>query len=241
MATIILVAGAWHGGWCWDAPEALLRKAGHEVLAPDLPGIGAKLDDSSHITLDAWAEFLAGLVVESKEKPFVVGHSRGGIVISQTAELVPDGIAELVYLSAALLPDGTVPITGLIERLPSDQRPAELPEWLPPSPYDEVRHKAFNDCTEEVARAAYACLVPEPVSPLTQPLRLSDQNFGSVPRTYIECLNDNAVSLDAQRAMQTLLPCGRKFELASGHSPFLSMPQSLSDVLHEIVTHPLRR
>ena len=36
----------------------------------------------------------------------LVGHSRGGIVISQAAELVPGGIRHLVYLSAYLLPAG---------------------------------------------------------------------------------------------------------------------------------------
>jgi len=241
MASIILVAGAWHGGWCWNATATFLRDAGHEVFTPDLPGMAPDVRTYANLTLDVWAECIADVVLRAKDKPFVLGHSRGGIVISQTAELVPDKIAELVYLSAALLPNGTVPISGLIERMAGQDQVTDLPDQLLPSPFEEVRHKAFNDCSEQIARAAYSQLVPEPVAPLTQPLRLSDERFGGVPRTYIECHNDNAVSLEAQRAMQALLPCGRHFELSSGHSPFLSMPRALADVLIEIVTHPLRR
>jgi hypothetical protein len=36
-------------------------------------------------------------------------------------------------------------------------------------------------------------LVPEPVHPRTEPLRITDRRFGRVPRVYIECLLDNAI------------------------------------------------
>lgn len=240
MATVILVAGAWHGGWCWNAVAPLLRAAGHEVLTPDLPGTGSKFSSEADVGFDDWCDFLADLIVNCEDRPFVVGHSRGGIVISQTAELVPDAIGELIYLSAALLPAGTVPIDGLLERMPGNPSVSQLPRHLPPVPYEDVRQTAFNDCSEEDARSAYARLTPEPVKPLTQALNLSEERFGSVPRSYIECLNDNAVTLEAQRAMQAFAPCQRTLALASGHSPFLSMPEELAEVLAEIVAKPLR-
>jgi pimeloyl-ACP methyl ester carboxylesterase len=40
MASFVLVHGSWHGGWCFDAVKALLEAEGHEVIAPDLPGMG---------------------------------------------------------------------------------------------------------------------------------------------------------------------------------------------------------
>jgi hypothetical protein len=42
MATFVLVHGAWHGGWCWKHVAALLRRAGHEVFAPTLTGLGER-------------------------------------------------------------------------------------------------------------------------------------------------------------------------------------------------------
>ena len=40
MASFILIHGSWHGGWCFDTIKGLLKAAGHEVIAPDLPGMG---------------------------------------------------------------------------------------------------------------------------------------------------------------------------------------------------------
>jgi pimeloyl-ACP methyl ester carboxylesterase len=60
----------------------------------------------SEITLDLWACFVANLVKQQVEPVILVGHSRGGIVISQASEYVPDRIAALVYLTAFLVPGG---------------------------------------------------------------------------------------------------------------------------------------
>ncbi len=40
MSTYVLIHGAWHGSWCWDKVVPLLKKKGHKVEAPDLPGHG---------------------------------------------------------------------------------------------------------------------------------------------------------------------------------------------------------
>ena len=43
MATFVLVHGAWHGAWCWYKLTPALPRAGHEVIAPDLAGLGRDL------------------------------------------------------------------------------------------------------------------------------------------------------------------------------------------------------
>jgi pimeloyl-ACP methyl ester carboxylesterase len=42
-APIVLVHGAWHGGWCWKRVASRLRAAGHEVFAPTLTGLGERV------------------------------------------------------------------------------------------------------------------------------------------------------------------------------------------------------
>src|SRR4051812_44010913 len=40
--TVILVHGAWHGGWCWDRVSHHLEAAGVRVLTPTLTGLGER-------------------------------------------------------------------------------------------------------------------------------------------------------------------------------------------------------
>ena len=107
MANYVLVHGSAHGSWCWERVVPLLQEQGHTVTAVDLPGNGH--DDTRHlaeVTLETYAEYLCG-VLDSQDGPSVlVGHSLGGISISRAAELRPDKVAVLVYLTAVLLPDG---------------------------------------------------------------------------------------------------------------------------------------
>jgi esterase/lipase len=38
MATIVLIHGAYQGGWIWQPTAKILREAGHTVYAPTLEG-----------------------------------------------------------------------------------------------------------------------------------------------------------------------------------------------------------
>ena len=40
--TVVLVHGAWHGGWCYRDTARLLRAARHEVFTPTLSGVGER-------------------------------------------------------------------------------------------------------------------------------------------------------------------------------------------------------
>ena len=51
MASFVLIHGSWHGGWCFDEVKALLEAQGHEVIAPDLPGMGGSEAELAAVTL----------------------------------------------------------------------------------------------------------------------------------------------------------------------------------------------
>lgn len=90
----------------------------------------------------------------------------------------------------------------------------------------------YNRTPDAEARAAVARLAPEPLAALTTPLRITGERFGRVPRAYIECTDDRALSLDMQREMQTALPCDPVASLKSDHSPFYSAVEELA---HELL------
>ncbi len=106
MSNYVLIHGAWHGAWCWDKVVPLLEKEGHKVEAPDLPGHGNDKTPIPEISLQAYADRVCEILDAQSEPVILVGHSMGGVVITQAAENRPEKIKKLVYLTAFLLQNG---------------------------------------------------------------------------------------------------------------------------------------
>ena len=236
MANYVLVHGSAHGSWCWQRVVPLLRELGHTVAAVDLPGNGHDDTPLAEVTLETYAEYLCGVLDAQAGPSVLVGHSLGGISISRAAELRPGRVAVLVYLTALLLQDGAT-FTPAASSEPNEVRRAleTRTSWnisgdLTHVTYKEelARHRFYNDCSEEDVAWAKSMLAPQPVGPLVSPMRITEGNYGRVPRVYIECALDNAVTPEMARDMYTALPCAEVIEMQTGHSPFLSAPEELA-------------
>src|SRR5258708_23648530 len=197
MATFLMIHGAWHGGCCFEPLRESLQADGHVLLAPDLPGMG-----TGDATLQHWGDFVATVASSQREPVILCGHSRGGIVISEAAQRVPDAVAALVYISAFLLPSGrcfldevrAVPRTAEFEAGLSISEDGKL---LRISPH--VAKNMFYQLTPpDIAESACAKLVAEPLAPAVAAFSLTEQRYGSVSRHYIECTEDRALLLARQ-------------------------------------------
>src|SRR5215813_7388331 len=120
MATFVLVHGGWAGSVVWQELAPRLRKAGHEVYAPTLTGIGARRHLlNREIDLDTHIQDVIGVIEEEDLSDIVlVGHSYGGMVISGVADRVPERFATLVYLDAFVPENGQ----SLFNVVPPDRR-----------------------------------------------------------------------------------------------------------------------
>jgi pimeloyl-ACP methyl ester carboxylesterase len=234
MATFVLIHGACHAAWCWERVVPLLQDAGHNTIAPDLPGFGADTTPIAALSLDLWAEFVADVARRASEPVILVGHSRGGIVISCAAERAPASVREVVYLSAFLLPDG-VTLAQAASRattaFPEDLlRPTDDGLGMTINPA-YLSHNFYNTTAPEWVARARTRMQPEPIMSWSSRVHVSEDNFGRIPRVYIECLQDRALTLELQRSMQKDLPCHRRFTLDTDHSPFYSSPHALVEIL----------
>ena len=195
MSTFILIHGSWHGAWCWYKVIPLLKRAGHRVIAPDLPSLGSDKTPISEVSLPMWAENV-GQVLDAQTEPVIlVGHSRGGIVISQAAETRPAKVKVLVYLSAFLLQDGE----SLSQMAQADTASLVASNLIlaRDKGYATVREEAIKDafygcCDAEDVALARLLLQPEALAPMGTPIRITEENFWRIPRVYIECLRDKA-------------------------------------------------
>ena len=230
MATFVLVHGAWHGGWCWYKVVARLEAAGHRVLAPDLLSLGRDKTPVQGVTLAHWAEQIAALVAAQPAPCILVGHSRGGIVISEVAERLPARVRRLVYLAAFMLKEGQSimqvmgagarsMLTGNIVLDAATGSSTVRPEAIMPAFY--------NRCSADDIALARLLLLPEAGAASGTPVHVTADAFGRVPRTYIECLQDQAIDSGLQRSMIAAMPGTHVVSMDADHSPFFSAPDAL--------------
>ena len=235
MTSFILVHGAYHGAWCYSKVKPLLESAGHKALAVDLPGHGNNVIPIEKVTFSAYVEYLSKVIDDQEEKVLLVGHSLGGMSISQVAEHKHEKIEKLVYLTA-LIPMNNESRMGISDRVNEDSTVARAriatQDGLASTIDDQLLKTLFyHDCSQSDLSMAKNNLVPQATEPLRAKVCLTEEKYGSVPRAYIECLRDRAIPIKMQREMVSDVPCQQVETLDTSHSPFFSAPEELAQLL----------
>jgi pimeloyl-ACP methyl ester carboxylesterase len=239
MSTYLLIHGAWHGGWCWRKVVPLLEAKGHKVVAPDLPGHGDDKTDTATVTLDSYTNRVCELASAQTEPVILVGHSMGGIVITQAAENCPQRISALVYLCAFLPGNGESLITWAAQDQETMVNPTtmdQLGDAAVAMKPEFIRAAFYGNCADEDAAFAQSRLVAQPVAPLATAVKTSPECWGRIPRYYVECERDHAIAIQLQRKMQKHSPCRQTFSIDTDHSPFFSAPEEMAEILGRIAS-----
>ncbi len=237
MSTYLLVHGGWHGGWCWDKVKPLLEAMGHTVLAPDLPGHGKDNTPLGDVTLDLYARATVAFASAASEPVIVVGHSMTGISNSQAVEYAPEVFKAQVFMAAFLLSNGQC----LIDLAKPDTENLVLrnltfseDESIMTFNRDAVKDALYGECSDDDIAWAKSQLQDQASGPFGTPVQLTEEKWGRVPRYYIECLRDRAITPRSQKSMYMANPCEKVFTMDTDHSPFLSRPQDLTKHLASI-------
>lgn len=243
--TYILVHGAGHGAWCWKKVIPLLESEGNKVLALDLPSSGNDKAELEKISLDDDVKKVTTMANARAEKVILVGHSSGGVVISQAAEVLgSEKVDKLVYLDA-FLPQNGESVFSLAGKINSNNTTSSSTETeVSPEPLllsenkkiafwnPEIAEQLFyHDCSPEDIKYAKALLCSQAIATLATPVNVTDQRYGMIPKVYILC--SEAKDMDKSSIVQNM-PCQQVFELPSSHSPFFSMPERLVQLLQQI-------
>ena len=214
---IVLVHGAWHGGWCFQRVVPALRERGLDVDAIDLPLNGSVGDIA-----------FARERIEQQAGAVVLGHSYGGLVITHAA--VGLDIAHLVYL-AALMPDEQEDVAATVNDAPpaTALNSAMVMGDDGHLSIDQVSgiEAFYHDCEPEDAKDAISRLRPQLVDGF--PTLQCAPPWTSVPSTYVICGDDRALHPDLQRDFSKR--AANAVEWEGAHSPFLSRPQQVIELL----------
>lgn len=227
MTTFALVHGAWHGAWCWELLAPLLQQERHDVVAMDLP-----CGDAS-ASFETYAAVVCAALDGCNDDVVLVGHSLGANTIPLVATRRP--VRHLVYLCAAVPAiDQSLfdQIVGADMMLPGWDAGLSEPDaesrttWVDP---DCARALLFADCDERTVEAAFDRLRPQARYPSTLPFSLPE--FPAVSCTSVICREDRMVNPDWSKRVARDRLGADIVELPGSHSPFLSRPKALADVL----------
>ena len=234
--SIILVHGAWHGGWCWDRVAPLLREAGFEVLTPTLSGLEADATSTTPPSLEDHVRDVAAAVEQASGDVLLVGHSYGGMPITGAAARVRAKLAGLVYLDAAVPSDGqsfASHIPGIDDatvqrRVAAFTAMAGGGDWLPVPPFEMIGISAEADKAWLAPR-----LRPHPLRTWLEPVDLSGADLDGLSRTYVLATDPptTLMGYPAHGARAAVLAGWSSAKIASGHELMVLAPRETADAI----------
>ncbi|KAL4931091.1 alpha/beta hydrolase [Aspergillus undulatus] len=236
--TIVFSIGSWLPTASFDTLREKLTEKGIPTEVPAHPSVGAE-PPTKTLTDDiaSLKSVLTRLVDEGKDV-IVVGHSSGGISGSgaiqglakanRKASGLNGGIVMVVFMAAFVLDKGQ----SLLDMLGGQYLP-----WMEVEG-DYVRCSAGPE-------AAFHDLAPDEQQKWSSSFLHTSREFFSgtatyepwhlMPSAYIITEEDHALPLPYQEIMAGKLGTQLTYRLKSSHSPFLSMPDRLVEVLEELI------
>jgi pimeloyl-ACP methyl ester carboxylesterase len=239
MKTFILIHGSWHSAWNWHKVIPVLEQRGHKAIAIDLPGMGRDKTPINEVKMQTTVQKICELIDSIEGTVILLGHSKNGVMISQAAEYRPQKIEKLIYLAAYLVPNAKTQREYSVQDIEGVLKPfVTLHQELNATTLQPEIYKAglYHDCDDSIFELAKLLLSHEPIESGITPLQLTDKNYGSIPRFYIECTQDKAVTPFIQQKMYTEMPCAKVYSMTASHSPFFSKPDELVNILCEIAS-----
>jgi pimeloyl-ACP methyl ester carboxylesterase len=233
---VVLVHGAFQNAAAWSKVESKFTSKGYRVIAVNLPGRDGEGTDPQKLTTEDYKQAVLK-AVSAENKPFIlVGHSFGGITISNVAEAIPEKIKVLVYLSAYLSRDGqslqALSETDQDSQLGKDGNFVVSPDYKYASIKPENAAGIFgNDAQGSDRELIGKSLIREPLAPMTNPSRLTAERFGRVPKFYIETTKDLVVSPSLQERMMQEAGIQLAFKINAGHASYVTRPDDVVEAI----------
>ncbi|XP_059300790.1 methylesterase 17-like [Lycium ferocissimum] len=244
----VLIHGVGGGGWCWYKMRSLMENSGYKVTSLDLKGAGIDPSDPNTIlSFDDYNKPLVDLLssLPNDEQVILVGHSAGGLSVTDATHKFPKKVKGAVYMAATMLRTGFVSEQDVQDGVPDLSEFGEFgdvydmefrlgPEKPPTSVVvkQSLQRKLIYQMSPlEDSTLAAMLLRPGPIQALQSARFKEGEGADSVPRIYIRATNDRMLKPEQQDAMIRKWQPQHVYTLESDHSPFFSAPFALFGLL----------
>lgn len=234
LTTVLLVHGAFQGGWVWDKILPLLPNH-YQILAPTLTGLDNKTQNLMPIT--GLHDHIADIcrIIDSNElsNVILVGHSYGGLVISGVAQARASKITQLIYVDA-LIPNEN---DSLLKMVGSENAQYFLESAKKGQGWkiDPFPPEAFGLMKKEDIELAQAYHRPQSLKCFTEKVSLPTKDqLAQFKNSFIWCKQSSPLMKElATKAKSLQWDC---YEMEAPHCPMITHPVQLAALLEMIIS-----
>jgi pimeloyl-ACP methyl ester carboxylesterase len=222
--TVVLVHGAFADGSSWNAVVPLLQAKGLKVIVVQNP-LTSLADD---------VQFTSRAISEAKGPVVLVGHSWGGVVVTEAGN--DDKVKALVYV-AAFVPSAGQSLIDTVKAYPTSPGSASLVAdsagflKLPP----EAVAKYFAPDLP-AAQANLIAVSQGAISAKSIEEKVTKAAWETKPSWYIVGEKDQMLNPAAERDMAKKIKA-TVTALPTSHVPMLSRPKDVADVIIAAANH----
>jgi pimeloyl-ACP methyl ester carboxylesterase len=226
--TVVLVHGAWADGSSWAGVIPVLEAAGVAVVAPANPLRGVSVD----------AAYLAGVVGRIAGPVLLVGHSYGGVVISNAASQAKN-VVGLVYVSAFIPEDGETVLAIANKATDSLLGPALRPAPYPTGAGSKPGTELFVDpasfhavfCADlPDGQAAIMAATQRPAADVAFGEPTKSPAWKTLPSWAVVGTADKVIGVSGARLMAQRAGA-HTTEVDGSHVVMISQPKAVADVI----------
>ena len=223
---VVLVHGAWFGGWVWKDVAAELASLGYTVNAPTFTGLGERShllgDDvglSTHVD-----DIVAIIEFDDLTDVDLVGWSYGGMVITGVIARVPDRIRSACFLDAFVPGDGQSLADMSTGRTGDVAREHEAARR--PFPIREPEYFGVTD--EAILAYCRPRLRPQPWKAMVEPVVALPVLPSHIALSYLLCVDHENATFQSIYERLKVDPRWTTGQLATNHVAPLTDPTGVT-------------